>query len=56
MGPTLAWFEANSEKYTPRPVTVDGAPAWYRLVPRGHIEGVVGGVRIVGPVMQTLLR
>lgn len=56
MDTTLAWFEKNSERYTPRPVTIEGAPAWYRLIPRDHIDGVVPGVRVVGPVLQTLLR
>lgn len=56
MGTTLAWFEKNSERYTARPVTIEGAPAWYRLVPRDHIDGAVPGVRVVGPVLQTLLR
>ena len=56
MGTTLAWFEKNSERYTPRPVTIEGAPAWYRLVPRDHIDGAVSGVRVIGPVVQTLLR
>lgn len=56
MGTTLAWFEKNAERYTPRPVTIEGAPAWYRIVPRDHIDGAVAGVRVIGPVLQTLLR
>jgi hypothetical protein len=53
---TRTWFEANYERYTPRPVMSAGASAWYRLVPRSDIEGVVTGVRNAGPVFSTITR
>lgn len=56
MGAVARWFEANADRYTPRPVMSDGASAWYRLVPRGDLERAVDGVRVVGPVMASLLR
>lgn len=55
MDPTRAWFEANYERYTPRPVMVGGASAWYRLVPRADIERSVA-VKAVGPVFAQLAR
>lgn len=50
------WFEENFERYTPRPVLVGGASAWYRLVPRGDIEGTIAGVRSIGPIFRSLVR
>lgn len=48
------WFEANFERYTPRPVLVGGASAWYRLVPRIDIERAVTSIRNVGPIFMGL--
>ncbi len=55
MAPTRAWFEANFERYTPRPVLVGGASAWYRLVPRADIERTIAGTRNVGPIFRSLV-
>ncbi len=49
------WFGSRFEEYTPRPVAVGDHTAWYRLVPRAHIDGSVPGVRIVGSVFPTSL-
>jgi hypothetical protein len=46
------WFEANADRYTPRPVITDGRPAWYRLVPEGDLEAGVQGIRTVGPIFR----
>ncbi len=56
MGATRTWFETNYERYTPRPVLIAGASAWYRLVPRADIEGAVQGIKRVGPVLRSLSR
>lgn len=53
---TRLWFEANFERYTPRPVMVGGASAWYRLVPRADIIGSVAGINSVGPVFASVNR
>lgn len=53
---TRAWFEANFENYTPRPVMSGGVSAWYRLVPRRDIELAVAGIRMMGPVFKTISR
>ncbi len=55
MKATADWFAANFERYTPRPVMVEGVSAWYRLVPRRDIEGAVSGIRSVGPIIKTLI-
>lgn len=54
MKTTRSWFEAHFEEYTPRPVMLGGAAAWYRLVPRGDIEQSVSGIVTVGSVFATL--
>ena len=51
-----AWFEAHFEEYTPRPVMLGGAAAWYRLVPRRDIEGAVAGIKNIGSVFERLKR
>jgi hypothetical protein len=54
MAVTREWFEANFERYTPRPVMNAGASAWYRLVPREDLERAVPEVRRVGPIFVGL--
>lgn len=51
-----SWFEQHFERYTPRPVMVGGASAWYRLVPRQDIERTIGGIRTPGAIFRTLVR
>ncbi len=46
------WFEQHYEDYTPRPVMVGGASAWYRLVPRPDIERAVPGITVPGPIFR----
>lgn len=53
---TREWFEANFERYTPRPVMSTGVSAWYRLVPRSEIEAAVPAIQSIGPVFSRLLR
>ncbi|MDA3936886.1 MAG: hypothetical protein PF636_08545 [Actinomycetota bacterium] len=54
MGETRGWFEANFEKYTPRPVSVGEHAAWYRLIPRQDIDKKLKGIRVVGSVFADL--
>lgn len=56
MHPTIDWFGGNFERYTSRPVTVDGASAWCRVVPRVDIDSVVPGLKRVGSVVGALRR
>lgn len=51
-----SWFEGHFEDYTPRPVMLGGAAAWYRLVPRSDIEQSVPGLVTVGPIFAGLHR
>lgn len=51
MEPLRHWFEANFERYTPRPVLVGDHSAWYRLVPRATLAAAVP-VTVVGPVFD----
>jgi len=48
------WFESHFEEYTPRPVMLGGAAAWYRLVPRKDIEQSVSGIVTVGSVFRSV--
>lgn len=50
------WFEANFERYPPRPVDTGGASAWYRLIPRADLEQSIGGITSNGPIFFTLGR
>ena len=54
MSPARMWFESHFEEYTPRPVMLGGAAAWYRLVPRADIESAVAGIKNIGPVFERL--
>ena len=54
MAPVRAWFEKHFEGYTPRPVMLGGAAAWYRLVPRADIDRAVSGIKGIGPVFGGL--
>jgi hypothetical protein len=56
MAPTRDWFEANYDRYTPRPVMAAGVSAWYRLVPRADIDSAVAGIKNIGPVFAALPR
>jgi len=50
MRQTREWFELHFEDYTPRPVMLGGASAWYRLVPRTDIERSMPGIVHAGSV------
>lgn len=50
MPPLREWFEANHERYMPRPVTLGDYAAWYRIIPVRDIDGVVQGVEARGSV------
>ena len=54
MAAVRTWFQAHYEEYTPRPVMLGGAAAWYRLVPRRDIESAVAGIINIGPVFERL--
>lgn len=56
MAAVRSWFEDHFEDYTPRPVMLGGAAAWYRLVPRGDLERAVTGIRNAGSVFSRLTR
>ncbi len=51
---TRAWFDANHQKYTPRPVMAGGASTWVRVVPREEFERGVKGSTHVGSVFRGL--
>jgi hypothetical protein len=54
MAPVKTWFAVHSEEYTPRPVTVGGHIAWFRLIPREDIDRAIPGIKAVGPVLSGL--
>ncbi|NTU71056.1 MAG: hypothetical protein HGB10_04465 [Coriobacteriia bacterium] len=56
MSPLSEWFAAHFQEYAPRPVTTDGVPSWYRLVPRGDVAGGLeqGMVRDLGHIFASL--
>lgn len=56
MKPVREWFEANYEKYTPRPVNVGQHSAWYRIIPRDVLARAVPGRRVVSSVFARLSR
>jgi hypothetical protein len=55
MAPLRAWFEANQEKYMPRPVMLGDHSGWYRIVPVGDIASAVPGIQVKGPVFASLV-
>lgn len=52
---TREWFEAHYQDYTPRPVLLGGASAWYRLVPRADLDGKVPGSTRPGAVFRSIV-
>lgn len=48
------WFEANHERYTPRPVKLGDHSGWYRIIPVTDIDSAVPGVTQRGPVFARL--
>lgn len=48
------WFEANHERYTPRPVKLGDHSGWYRIIPVADIDSAVPGVLQRGPVFARL--
>ena len=53
--PTLRdWFDANNERYTPRPVKIGDHSGWYRIIPVSDIDGTVPGVVHKGAVFARL--
>jgi hypothetical protein len=49
-----AWFDANHENYTPRPVKLGDHSGWYRIIPVTDIDSAVPGVAQKGPVFARL--
>jgi hypothetical protein len=49
-----AWFEANGDAYTPRPVKLGDHSGWFRIIPVTDIDGAVPGVVGKGPVFSRL--
>jgi len=56
MKATQGWFNDHYEEYPPRPVTIGDRSAWFRMIPRGDIEGSVEGIKTVGPVFSKVIR
>lgn len=54
MRETRTWFEANADRFTPRPVLYGGGSGWYRLVPREELLSSISGIRTVGPIFSSL--
>jgi hypothetical protein len=48
------WFEANHERYTPRPVKLGDHSGWYRIIPVTDIDSAVSGVAQKGPIFARL--
>src|SRR5574340_289205 len=49
-----AWFDAASDRYTPRPVITGGRTAWHRIVPMAELDAAISGVRVVGPIYSRM--
>lgn len=54
MPPLRDWFDANNERYTPRPVKIGDHSGWYRIIPVSDIDGTVPGVVHKGSVFGRL--
>jgi len=48
------WFDANHERYTPRPVKLGDHSGWFRIIPVADIDTAVPGVSDRGPVFARL--
>jgi hypothetical protein len=53
--PLRAWFEANSERYMPRPVSLGDHSAWFRIVPVIDVDAAVPGASGRGPIFARLI-
>ncbi len=50
------WFEANNERYTPRPITQGAHMGWFRIIPVEDVDGAVPGVQVRGSIFSKILR
>ncbi|MDO8964241.1 MAG: hypothetical protein Q7W30_07100 [Coriobacteriia bacterium] len=53
--PLRDWFEANFERYTPRPVTLGDHSGWYRIIPISDIDPTVRDAAVRGPIFSRLI-
>lgn len=49
------WFEANYERYTPRPVTLGDHSGWYRIIPISDIDPAIRDSAVRGPIFSRLI-
>jgi hypothetical protein len=49
------WFEANYERYTPRPVTLGDHSGWYRIIPITDIDEPIRRGSVRGPIFTRLI-
>lgn len=54
MAPLRAWFEANHERYMPRPVTLGDHSAWFRIIPIADITAAIPSVQVRGQIFSSL--
>lgn len=55
LDPLRDWFEANYERYTPRPVTLGDHSGWYRIIPISDIDAPVRDAAVRGPIFSRLI-
>ena len=51
-----SWFEANHERYTPRPVRIGDHSGWYRIVPIQDLQRSVPGIDVKPSVFATAMK
>lgn len=49
-----AWFVREADRFTPRPILLDGRMSWCRIVPISELEAAVPGVRVVDSIYRSL--
>lgn len=54
MDPLKSWFEANHERYTPRPVRLGDHSGWYRIIPIPDITRALSSAQVRGPIFAGL--
>ena len=54
MAPLRTWFDANHERYMPRPVTLGDHSAWFRIIPAEDITAAVPSVQVKGAIFEGL--
>lgn len=54
LAPLRQWFEANQERYAPRPIALGDHSGWYRIVPVADVDAAIRANAVRGSIFSRL--